>query len=129
MREAEEAAFARGVPAEKLMEEAGAGVARFVRRFFPAPGRCLVFTGKGHNGGDALVTARYLKRAGWSIDLRPAYPEEEWSPLTKKQADALRDTPSIEPGSFSPGCMVVLDGLLGLGSQALLREPVRTRAK
>jgi NAD(P)H-hydrate epimerase len=54
MREAEEAAFARGVEVEKLMEQAGAGIARAVVQFFPRPGRCIVFAGKGHNGGDAL---------------------------------------------------------------------------
>ena len=50
MREAEKAAFARGVSAEALMNEAGAGIAKTVGQFFPAAGRCLVFAGKGNNG-------------------------------------------------------------------------------
>src|SRR4029077_5179489 len=55
MRAAEEAAFARGVQVEALMDQAGAGVAHTVTRFFPTPGKCIVFAGKGHNAGDALV--------------------------------------------------------------------------
>src|SRR5207237_665556 len=55
MRVAEEAAFARGIEVETLMDEAGAGVARAVRKFFPDPGTCSVYAGRGHNGGDALV--------------------------------------------------------------------------
>jgi ADP-dependent NAD(P)H-hydrate dehydratase / NAD(P)H-hydrate epimerase len=129
MRETEEAAFAGGVTAETLMEHAGAGIARFVRCLFPAPGRCIVFAGKGHNGGDALTAARYLKHAGWSIDLRLVCPEDDCSPLTRKQAEALRETPGPDAKWATPDCIVILDGLLGLGSQSLLREPVRTHAK
>ena len=129
MREAEEATFARGVTAETLMEHAGAGIAKFVRRFFPDPGSCIVFAGKGHNGGDALVAARHLKQAGWSIDLRMAYPENDCSTLTRKHAEALRETPGPRLGGTSPERIVILDGLLGLGSQSMLREPIRERAK
>ena len=54
MRAAEEAAFARGISAEALMEQAGAGIARSIEKFFPRAGKCIVFAGKGHNAGDAL---------------------------------------------------------------------------
>jgi len=57
MRAAEEAAFARGVEVEALMDKAGAGVAQAVTRFFGKPGKCIVFAGKGNNAGDALVAA------------------------------------------------------------------------
>ncbi len=128
MREVEEAAFARGVTAESLMEEAGAGIARFVRRFFPRPARCIAFAGKGHNGGDALVAARYLKQAGWSIETRLAFPEDECAELTKKQLARLRETtaPTTSPQSKET---LLLDGLVGLGAQSLLREPIRTHCK
>jgi len=55
MRAAEEAAFARGVEVEALMDKAGAGVAQAVTRFFGKPGKCIVFAGKGNNAGDANV--------------------------------------------------------------------------
>ena len=57
MRAAEETAFGSGVQVEALMDKAGAGVARAVQQFFPSPGTCSVYAGKGHNGGDALVAA------------------------------------------------------------------------
>ncbi len=129
MREAEEAAFANGATAETLMEHAGAGIARFVRHLFSVPGRCIAFAGKGNNGGDALVAARYLKQAGWSIDLRLAYPEEEGSDLNRKHVATLRETSGSEIGATTPDRIVILDGLLGLGSQSMLREPVRAQAK
>ena len=67
MRAAEEAAFARGVEVEALMDKAGAGVAQAVTRFFRKPGKCIVFAGKGNNAGDALVAAERLRRLGWKL--------------------------------------------------------------
>jgi NAD(P)H-hydrate epimerase len=140
MREAEEAAFARGVEVEKLMDQAGAGIARALVRFFPKPGRCLVFAGKGHNGGDALVAAENLKRAGWQIETRLAFPEEECAELTRKKLQSLREAEcekppecgrdlSVATSAFSNAPTILLDGLLGVGAKELLREPIRTSAK
>jgi ADP-dependent NAD(P)H-hydrate dehydratase / NAD(P)H-hydrate epimerase len=134
MRAAEEAAFASGVEVEALMDRAGAGVAAAVRQFFPRPGKAIVFVGKGHNGGDALVAATCLKQAGWEIDLRLIFPEEDCAELTRKKlAECGRDlsVPTAAPvGALRPlPHVIVLDGLLGLGAKHLLREPVRTAAQ
>jgi len=129
MREAEEAAFARGVEVEALMDQAGAGIARAVRKFFPHPGRCIVYAGKGHNGGDALMAAERLQRAGWKIDIRLAFPEDDCSELTRKKLQTLRtvsQNSSASESRVSPA--IVLDGLLGLGAKHLLREPIRAAA-
>src|SRR5437588_1262893 len=130
MREAEEAAFARGVEVEGLMDQAGAGIARAVREFFPHPGRCIVYAGKGHNGGDALMAAERLQRAGWKIDIRLAFPEDDCSELTRKKLQTLRtvsQNSSASENQVSPA--IVLDGLLGLGAKHLLREPIRAAAR
>jgi hydroxyethylthiazole kinase-like uncharacterized protein yjeF len=132
MREAEEAAFARGVAVEALMDEAGAGVAAAVRRFFPNPGTCAVYAGKGHNGGDALAAAARLQEIGWKIDLQLAFPEDDCSDLTRKKLDELAHTSRGRPGQSGGmriGPLVILDGLLGLGAKHLLREPLRSVAR
>jgi NAD(P)H-hydrate epimerase len=134
MRAAEEAAFASGVEVEALMDRAGAGVATAVRQFFPQAGKAIVFVGRGHNGGDALVAAACLKQAGWEIDLRLIFPEENCAELTRKKlAEYGRDlsVPTVAPvGALRPlPHLIVLDGLLGLGAKHLLREPVRTAAQ
>lgn len=132
MRAAEEAAFASGVEVEALMDRAGAGVATAVRQFFPRPGRAIVFAGKGHNGGDALVAAAHLKRAGWEIDLRLIFPEADCAELTRKKIEGLRkeESPPVQQGAETrPSGLIVLDGLLGLGAKHLLREPIRTAAQ
>jgi NAD(P)H-hydrate epimerase len=133
MRAAEEAAFARGIEVEALMDEAGAGVARAVRQFFPHPGTCLVYAGKGHNGGDALVAAECLQREGWTVDVRLPFSEADCSELTRKKLAALRDAESgrglSAPTIARPGRTIILDGLLGVGTKSLLREPIRATAR
>jgi hydroxyethylthiazole kinase-like uncharacterized protein yjeF len=130
MRAAEEAAFASGVDVEALMDRAGARVAAAVRQFFARAGRAIVFVGKGHNGGDALVAAACLKQAGWEIDLRLIFPEQDCAELTRKKLKALNEAEWGSPESFrGDSALIVLDGLLGLGAKHLLREPVRTAAQ
>jgi len=128
MRAAEEAAFARGIEVESLMDQAGAGVARTVQEFFPHHGTCIVYAGKGHNGGDALVAAECLQREGWKIETRLPFPESDCSELTRKKLAALREGQTDEL-PLAPGRLVILDGLLGVGTKSLLREPIRATAR
>ena len=133
MKALEARAFADGVPPEALMDEAGAEIAAAVRQFCPGAGKCVVFFGKGHNGGDALVAARHLASSHWEIELRAVFPEEAWSDLTRKQHRRFHDAAerageTVGPRACPP-VTIVLDGLLGIGSGGALREPVRAAAK
>jgi len=158
MRAAEQAAFASGVQVEALMNKAGAGVAQAVTNFFPKPGRCIVFAGKGHNAGDALFAAQCLEQCGWKIEARLAFKEGDCSDLMRKKlADLCRRPPEILGGvqsanaELSPGAtdqivttqkstateacsgvagpLVILDGLLGVGAKPPLREPIRAACR
>jgi NAD(P)H-hydrate epimerase len=93
MRAAEDAAFARGVEVEALMDNAGAGVAQAVTRVFRKPGKCIVFAGKGNNAGDALVAAEHLGGLGWKIEVRLAFQEADCGGLMRKKLETLRRRP------------------------------------
>ena len=58
-----------GVPLAELMENAGAAVAGFCLRQYPAAERVVVLCGKGNNGGDGLVAARVLAAAGVDVEV------------------------------------------------------------
>ena len=110
MRAAEETAFAQGVQVEALMNQAGAGLAQAVAKFFSKPGKCIVFAGKGHNAGDALVAAERLRRLGWEIEVRLAFKLEDCSELMRKKLEELRRRPPqilgatpSRAGSTDPG--------------------------
>jgi ADP-dependent NAD(P)H-hydrate dehydratase / NAD(P)H-hydrate epimerase len=135
MKAQEERAFHDGCTPEGLMEEAGLRIALAVRQFVPEIGRCAVFFGKGHNGGDALVAARHLAEAGWEIDLQPAFPRSAWAELTARKFDDLQArgiTIGAEESDFRRLAdwrpTAVLDGLLGIGATGGLRAPISDAA-
>jgi ADP-dependent NAD(P)H-hydrate dehydratase / NAD(P)H-hydrate epimerase len=68
MKKADAATIAAGTPGLRLMEQAGAAVARIIENRMP-PCPVLVLCGAGNNGGDGFITAARLKKAGWPVRL------------------------------------------------------------
>jgi len=117
------------------MEEAGARIAAAVRQFAPGPGVCRVVFGKGHNGGDALVAARYLAAAGWEIVLEQVFAVEELASLTLRKLEQLQDSQALRAESArewlsdpANPATVIMDAMLGIGAKPGLREPIRSAA-
>lgn len=128
MRRIEEATFAEGVTAERLMEEVGRQIAEAVSQAFRRPGLAVIYYGKGHNGGDALVAARHLVEAGWEIELRALEGDlGKVAELTRLNVEALEKCKSLRREGRKLGFRptVILDGLLGIGGSGALREDIR----
>jgi len=87
-----------GVPAELLMENAGRAVAEASLEFAaaelgkkPEGLKVAVCCGKGNNGGDGLVAARYLKQAGAAVKAFILPPKESgYGELVVKNLEAAR---------------------------------------
>jgi len=56
-----------GVPSIELMRAASAAVDAFAREQFPHARRVTVLCGKGNNGGDGMMAARLLAKAGLEV--------------------------------------------------------------
>lgn len=132
MRRLDAMAEARGIPVLDLMENAGKAVAGGTLSWLKAGGlqpeksKVVVCCGRGANGGDGLVAARYLAEEGAKVDvfIAAAKKGEEYSPFITTNIDRAKNTGlSIhEYGPTAPlnPCLadadVVIDALLGTGS-------------
>lgn len=121
LREAEVAAQA-ALPAHALMARAGAAAAHFLREQIahapsPASAKPVWFAaGPGNNGGDALVTATELKRAGIAVEVcmpLEVKPDDARWALAEARAAGVPIT-AVPPESFD-ACGWLVDGLFGIG--------------
>jgi ADP-dependent NAD(P)H-hydrate dehydratase / NAD(P)H-hydrate epimerase len=119
-----------GIPALTLMENAGAGVARFIAQRWPdfAQRRIVVLCGKGNNGGDGFVAARHLRDSGAKPDVYLfAAPEEmrgdaatnckRWQE-TYGELHAIRDSNAWRSAQATlASADIILDAILGTGTR------------
>lgn len=117
----ERRAFGNGATPEGLMEKAGRGIAEALMRRYPRPGRAVACIGSGNNGGDALVALKYLARAGWAVSVRCAVEQGRLRALPRKKWRELGTSVRENGGA---GNRILLDGLLGIGANGALREPL-----
>lgn len=124
----EQSVITAGTTAADLMERAGRGMAEWIQSEFPAAREALVVAGKGNNGGDGFVVARYLAAAGWTIRVVLAEGEKALRDLPKRQWQRLSaEYPAVMSHArlhetLFPGADgVVIDALLGVGGDGPLR--------
>ena len=123
MQAAECRLFTTGVEAETLMDEAGARCAKAIIQFFPKRGRLTLFCGRGNNGGDTYVIGTRLKKQGWFVETVESHASTELTPLSqKKRIEFLSQTSNTDFHANSHH--VVVDGLLGIGSNGPLRGKI-----
>ncbi|MEM9280747.1 MAG: NAD(P)H-hydrate dehydratase [Verrucomicrobiota bacterium] len=128
MAEAESLLFSGGVSPEPFMDEAGKQCALAIRQFHPRPGRAEIFCGKGNNGGDALVVARWLRTWGWSTYLHFSSGPDQLPELTEKKLIEYEAVP--KPSTPNPKShVIVVDGLLGIGAKGDLRGSILDLAR
>lgn len=134
MAAADERSVAMGVPIATLMDNAGRMVARFALRHGPATGAIVVLCGRGNNGGDGMVAARYLASAGREVrvvllgaagDLSEPVLDAWRSAATEAQAGSqiqgfeAGDKAALE--AALAGATLVLDAVVGTGFKPPLR--------
>jgi hydroxyethylthiazole kinase-like uncharacterized protein yjeF len=121
-------AEALGVPRKQLMESSGNAVARAVREAAVAGDSVAILAGRGNNGGDAFVAARFLGDYDVTVHLlgRPEtittdIARENWDALQAAEyaTDVVTDSTTLAFGDPD----VVVDALLGTGIAGEPREP------
>ena len=119
----------QGVSVATLMENAGAAVARFVLRHGSADGLVVALCGKGNNGGDGMVAAAHLARAGRKVRLvllgSAAELRSEVLPAHRRATEAHVEVVEISDEAELPKALadatLVLDAVVGTGFKPPLR--------
>ncbi|WP_435064718.1 NAD(P)H-hydrate dehydratase [Halobaculum sp. EA56] len=129
-------AAALGVPRKQLMESSGNAVARAVREHAAPGDRVLLVCGRGNNGGDAMVAARFLDGfeaetvlLGRPDTIRTDIARENWDALVESDLPTGTVTDSRDFDLGAPAPDLVVDAMLGTGVTGALREPEATVAR
>jgi NAD(P)H-hydrate epimerase len=120
-------AEALDVPRKQLMESSGNAVAREVRDVADTGASVAVVAGRGNNGGDAFVAARFLDDdltvhlLGRPESIGSTISRENWQALQAGDydTDVVTDSSTLDLGDPD----VVVDALLGTGVSGAPREP------
>lgn len=117
-----------GITESALMENAGQLAARHIRRFLESgSARVVVFAGKGHNGADGLVTARWLKNWDYDVRVGRLFEPEDLSGLPEKQYKYIEAQTGIQDFFYDdddlPPADLYVDALFGTGLQGDPRSP------
>ncbi len=117
-----------GIPGMVLMENAGRGAAAEILRSYPrvAHGKVAVVAGKGNNGGDGCVIARYLINRGATVIVLLLASPEAMQGDAKTNLDILRrmkaDVREVSRAddwrkarTELPACGLIVDAIFGTG--------------
>jgi len=127
-------AAALGVSRKQLMESSGNAVAQMLQQVATPGDTIRILAGRGNNGGDAFVAARFLHEFDVSVRLlgraetiTTDIARENWDALLAGSHDVaeVRDSTALELGDTD----VLVDAMLGTGIQGDLREPEATAAQ
>jgi NAD(P)H-hydrate epimerase len=123
------------VPTTELMENAGRGVASFVKdQLMPRNKKIVVFCGPGNNGGDGFVAARYLASdydvkvflVGKETEIKSDIAKDNFLALKKVNVDVVDIDSLTEIDAIFMDDQVIIDAMLGIGLSGELREPYAT---
>ncbi|OGP70004.1 MAG: hypothetical protein A2Y80_06045 [Deltaproteobacteria bacterium RBG_13_58_19] len=127
-----------GLPSLVLMENAGRSTYQVLRREFPQlAGPVMVLAGRGNNGGDGYVVARYLANAGVPVTvfLLAAKSEVQGDALVNLKileqmgvevVEVREESHLSEVGHRLARSALLVDALLGTGLNAEVRGLIRT---
>lgn len=120
-----------GIPSLTLMENAGRGVAEIVMEIAPANSSILILCGKGNNGGDGLVAARYLAERGFGVTVllfcEPSElkndPTVNFKKLSELKVLAKILGSDTDYDTLLQNASLVIDALFGVGLKRKIEEP------
>lgn len=132
MKNTEAAANDLGHGYAEMMRRAGQGAARLLLQHFDLVGRsCVVFCGRGNNGGDGYVAADWLRAAGVAVvavalEGPPTTPHAlHYYNMAVQSGLSVMDWREEQVEALCANAALVVDALCGTGFHGNLRENAR----
>ena len=121
-----------GIPALRLMENAGCAVADEAMKMLKKGG-VFIFSGYGNNGGDGFVAARYLAEKNYDVKVFLVGEEKPLSEEAKANLDSLKPF-NIKPEKIGIEDVdkilrkikkpdLIIDAIFGIGIKGVLMGP------
>lgn len=141
IREMDHYAAQQGLSLFTLMENAGRGIAESLQKKVHKNAHILILAGRGNNGGDGIVAARYLKQTNYNVSLvLPLGPPKSETAIAHyeyfKQCGYTADSWNFQEINKTPypltaninaesaSSFIIIDALLGIGVNLPLRKNV-----
>lgn len=127
-------AEALGVSRRQLMESSGNAIAEVVRNSSDSGDTVTIVCGRGNNGGDGFVAARFLtaydvsvRLVGRAETITTDLAKANWEALERSEIDyeEWRDSSEIALDTTD----VIVDALVGTGVSGPLREPIASAVR
>lgn len=122
MKKLEDLSEKYGVSKLKLMENAGYGLYKEIKKYKNK--KILIVCGSGNNGGDGLVLARYLYIAGFDVKvlmLGTKFKKE--SGFNFQLLKQINENIFTEDKNLIDSYDVIVDAMLGTGVKGEIKEP------
>ncbi len=132
IRKAEEKANSNILSYEEMMENAGRGCAAHIIKSYPQHKNIVILCGKGKNGGDGFVIARYMTEAEKNVNIICAFnsPSDELSEKNRKRVDGqvnIYDGSHISQhiSRLINNADIIIEAIFGIGFKGILPENVK----
>ena len=129
MRAVDQNAAALGIPQQQLMESSGHAIAQVVKSIVDPGDAIDIVCGRGNNGGDGFVAARFLEEYDVAVRLvgnpsriTTAIAANNWEVLQQAEINCTVWHDSAAIDIRSPD--LIVDALVGTGVSGPLREPM-----
>lgn len=111
-----------GLDTFTLMENAGRSIFEAIQHKITKHNRTVIIAGKGNNGGDGIVLARYMKQQGYQVEL--VFPfGESISDTAKRHLYYYRHC-GYETTTLKGVYDVIIDALFGIGTRLPLQKQI-----
>ncbi|MCI0553459.1 MAG: NAD(P)H-hydrate epimerase [Anaerolineae bacterium] len=118
-----------GIALEQMMENAGRNLAELAREMLGgrvADRQIKVLCGAGNNGGGGMVAARHLHNMGAQVSAVLVHDPDSLKDVLAHQWSILKAIHLDQVNSDLESSALILDALLGYGSQGDPRPPIKT---